>query len=144
MVGKMKIRYVIFPILFAVVFLFVYWASQPCTVKFSKDFYYDYDLNSIFGNIKAGDIPPEIIDFSHNKNFVVVKQKPRSKYPGMYDCSEDLAYKNGTDEIYYWLISLKEKEVYGPMLFEEYNILCKEKNVQLEFKNNKFVKKKTR
>ena len=60
----------------------------------------------------------------------------------MYNCPEDLNYKNGIDETYYWLISLKEKKVYGPMLLEEYNILCKEKNVQLEFKNNKYVKKK--
>ena len=142
MVDKMKIRFVIFSFFLAVVFLFVYWGSQPFTVKFSKDFYYDYDLNSIFGNSKAGDIPPEIIDFSYDNNFVVVKQKPKSKYSGMYNCPEDLNYKNGIDETYYWLISLKEKKVYGPMLLEEYNILCKEKNVQLEFKNNKYVKKK--
>lgn len=139
----MKIRYVIFLLLFAVSCLFIYWGSQPTIVKFSKDFYYDYDLNSIFGNSNAGDIPPEIINFSYNRNFVVVKQKPRSKYPGMYNSPENLNYKNGINETYYWVISLKEKEVYGPMPLEEYNILCKEKNVQLEFKNNKYVKKKS-
>ena len=58
-----------------------------------------------------------------------------------YDRNSDYSYKAGLDEIYYWIISLREKKVYGPMLLEEYNILCKEKNIQLKFENNKFVNK---
>lgn len=143
MVSKMKIKFILSIFFCAFIIWFIHSAFQPYTVKFSKDFYYDYETNSIFGNIKTGDIPPEIVDFSYNKKIVVVKQKPTSKYFGMYNCPEDLNYKNGIDEFYYWIILLKEKKVYGPMLLEEYNILCKEKNIQLKFENNKSVKKNT-
>ncbi len=47
----------------------------------------------------------------------------------MYDYPEDFSsesYKNGLNDVYYWVISLKDKKVYGPMLFEDYNKLCKE------------------
>ena len=120
--------------------LFIYWGSQPYTIKFSKDFYYDYESDSVFGNGSLVDIPPNIIDFTYDKKFVIIKQQPELVYID-YDRNSDYSYKAGLDEIYYWIISLREKKVYGPMLLEEYNILCKEKNIQLKFENNKFVNK---
>ena len=136
----MKIRYVIFLLLFVLVCLFIYWGSQLYTVKFSKDFYYDYESDSIFGNGSLVDIPPDIIGYMYDKKFVIVKQQPELVYID-YDRNSDYSYKSGLDETYYWLISFKEKKVYGPMLLDEYNSLCKEKNVQLKFSNDALVKK---
>ena len=131
--GKMKIRFVLFPIFFAVAFLFIYLACKPYTVKFSKDFYYDYESDSIFGNGDLVDIPPDIIDYACDKKFVIVRQHPKLVYID-YDCNSDYSYKAGLDENYYWLIVLKEKKVFGPMLFEDFNYICEEKNVGLKFK----------
>ncbi len=129
----MKRRYVFFLLLVAGVILFIYLAGQPYIVNFSRDFCYDYESNSIFGKDSLIDIPPDIVDFVYTKDFVAVKQKPEFLIDIMYDIPEDLRYKNGYDEIYYWLILLKEKKVYGPFLFEEFNMLCEEKNVRFEF-----------
>lgn len=136
----MKIKFIFSLFLFAFIIWFIYSASQPYTVNFSKDFYYDYESDSVFGNGCLVDIPPNIIDFTYDKKFVIIKQQPELVYID-YDRNSDYSYKAGLDETYYWIISLKEKKVYGPMLFDEYNILCKEKNIKLKFENNKFVNK---
>lgn len=133
MVIKMKKKLMIFLILLAVLFFFIYLAGQPYTVKFSKDFYYDYESNSIFGNGNLVDIPPDIINYMYDKTFVIVKQQPKLVYID-YDYNIDYSYKAGLDETYFWLISLKEKKVYGPMLFEDFNNICEKKQIQLKFK----------
>ena len=129
MAGKMKIKFIFFALLLALILLFIYFAGQPCVVKFSKDFYYDYESNSIFGKDDLVDVAPKIIDYDYDKNFVAVKQSPKYSHDSMYDYPEDFSsesYKNGLNDVYYWVISLKDKKVYGPMLFEDYNKLCKE------------------
>lgn len=133
----MKIKFVIFIFLGTVLLWLIYSAFQPYTVKFSKDFYYDYESGSIFGKDDLVDITPKIIDYSYDKKFVVVKQNPKYSYDFMYNYPEefnDKSYKNGLNEIYYWIISLKEKMVFGPMLPEEFNSMCEEKNIRLKFK----------
>ena len=135
MVGKMKTKFIFHILFFTAILLFIYFARQPHAVKFSKDFYYDYESNSIFGKNNLVDIAPEIIEFVHDNVFVAVKQKPKYSYDSMYDYSENYSYKHGIDENYYWVISLAEKKVYGPLLFDEYKILCEKKKVKLKFNN---------
>lgn len=129
----MKIRFVIFSLLFACLFLFIYLASQPYTVKFSKDFYYDYESNSIFGKIELIDIPPEILEFNYDKKFVIVKQRPKYINDSIYDYPKDYTYTHGLKTDYYWLILLTENKVYGPMIFEDFNALCDERKIGLKF-----------
>ena len=134
MAGKMKIKFIFFALLLALILLFIYFAGQPCVVKFSKDFYYDYESNSIFGKDDLVDIAPKIIDYDYDKNFVAVKQSPKYSHDSMYDYPEDFSsesYKNGLNDVYYWVISLKDKKVYGPILFEDYNKICKEIGSQI-------------
>lgn len=131
---KMRIRSIFFTILFAGVILFVYLASQPYTVKFSRDFYYDYESSSIFGKENLVDIPPNIVNYAYDKNFVIVKQQPVLVYID-YDYNQDYSYKAGLDESYYWLVSLAEKNVYGPLLYDEFETLCKKYEVQLSLEN---------
>lgn len=50
------------------------------------------------------DVPPKVIDYAYNKKYVIVKQKPISKCSYMYNYPED------------------------------FNSMCKEKNIKLKFK----------
>ena len=105
---------------------------QTPTVKFSKDFYYNYESNSIFGKNELIDISPEIVDYKYDKNFVIVKQKPKYINDSMYDYPEDYKYANGLGEYYYWLIILGEKTVLGPLTYEDFSEVCKLNNVVLD------------
>jgi hypothetical protein len=132
---KLKTKF-IFSLIFYVLVLWVsYSLAQPCEEKLSNDFRYNYETKSIFG--EKTDVPPKVIDYAYNKKYVIVKQKPISKCSYMYNYPEDFndeSYKNGLNEIYYWVISLSEKKVFGPMLLEDFNSMCKEKNIKLKFK----------
>lgn len=116
--------------------LLFYLSFQPPTVKFSKDFYYDYESNSIFGRNELIDISPKIIDYKYDKKFVIVKQRPKYINDPMYDYPKDYKYTDGLKEDYYWLIILKEKKVLGPLKYEDFSELLKLNNVVLDFKNS--------
>ncbi len=72
MAGKMKIKFIFFALLLALILLFIYFAGQPCVVKFSKDFYYDYESNSIFGKDDLVDIAPKIIDYDYRPKLLIM------------------------------------------------------------------------
>ena len=78
-----------------------------------------YDENKvIFGKV---DVPPTILSYDYDKQFIIVKQKPR-KYPNATKSDRGI-YPSGRDTIYYWLIIKAEEKVLGPLDFEEFKEL---------------------
>ena len=79
------------------------------------DYKYIYHKHSV-----GGEIPPTILEFKKNKNFIIVKQKPRKKQK--------------LDTIAYFIIFKNAERIDGPYTFNQF---MKEKNkykIDLTFK----------
>jgi hypothetical protein len=61
----------------------------------------------IFGNV---DIPQTILSYDYDKQFIIVKQKPR-KYPNAGNSDRGI-YPAGRDAVYYWLIIKADDKVF--------------------------------
>lgn len=82
--------------------------------KLGNGFIYDDERKDIIGQ---KDIPPKIISYSYDSQFVIVKQRPEEYDNAMYP---NYTYPMGRDTIYYWLIIKKEKKVIGPLDFNQF------------------------
>lgn len=76
---------------------------------------------------KGGFIPPTVVFYDYNRDFIVAKQKPDLPLDAIY--GKDFVYNRGEDAYYYWLILKKEKVTLGPLdsmefykLREEYKV----------------------
>jgi hypothetical protein len=77
------------------------------------------------------DIPPEVLSYDYDKQFIIVKQKPTKYHYAIYD-DKEYVYPSGRDTIYYWLIIKVDEEVLGPLDFDEFKELRKEYGVPNE------------
>ena len=94
-------------------------------------FYYDKDEtdlgNGCIYNSKRRDIigkiniPPKIIIYSFNDDFILVKQKPKDFDNIIY--GNDVIYPLGRDFIYYWLVVKKEEKLFGPIMYDSLIVL---------------------
>lgn len=67
-------------------------------------------------NVKG--IPPAVMRYNYNDDFIVAEQKPSNHNDVMHD--DGVIYSKGRDFIYYWIIVKKSKAVLGPMEKGEY------------------------
>ena len=81
------------------------------TKKLSGGYTYYPDNHHILGKI---DIPPDVISYNYNKDFIIVKQSPTEIQDAIYD-KMNYNYENGRNNIYYWLIIHQQELVLGPM-----------------------------
>lgn len=95
------------------------------TKKLSGGYTYSSDHKHIIG---ATDIPPNVIDYVYDKDFILVKQKPKEFDEAIYDKME-YNYPHGRDSTYYWLIIVKNKVALGPLDINEFNKAISEYNV---------------
>ncbi|UTC81978.1 DUF3997 domain-containing protein [Treponema denticola] len=56
------------------------------------------------------DIPPEVLMYQYDDNFIVAKQKPRRYKEFNYTYNEGYKYSKGLDSEYYWIIKKKRKK----------------------------------
>ncbi len=78
-------------------------------------------MNDIFcHNAKGGDIPPNIISYNYNSDFIIAAQKPQDHDDAIYERTFD--YKIGRDKIYYWIIVVDKQSCFGPLTISEYEI----------------------
>lgn len=75
----------------------------------------------------GGEIPSTIIDFDYDKKFIIAKQKPKIPQDPLYN--KNYHYKDGVDEIYFWLIIHENSLVLGPLSEKEFTTARKEYNV---------------
>jgi hypothetical protein len=86
------------------------------TKNLSSGYSYNSEHRHIIGEI---DIPPNVISYDYDKNFIIVKQKPTEIQYAIYDKMK-YVYRYGSDSIYYWIIMHKNNLVLGPMDSIEY------------------------
>jgi hypothetical protein len=88
-------------------------------------FVYDEEHKDIIGKI---DIPPTVISYDYDKNFIVAKQKPKEFNEAIYDKME-YVYPLGRDTVYYWLIVKQEQSIFGPLDFVSFQNLKEQYSV---------------
>ncbi|UTD13033.1 DUF3997 domain-containing protein [Treponema denticola] len=76
--------------------------------------------------LNVSDIPPEVLMYQYDDNFIVAKQKPRRYKEFNYTYNEGYKYSKGLDSEYYWIIKKKEKKVFGPLEYSQFIRLCDE------------------
>lgn len=112
------------------ILLFVYFLFSaildPYTQKLGDGYTYYPDNKDILGSII--DIPPYIISFKYNKDFIIAKQKPKSYNEAIYDKMEYI-YPLGRDTVYYWLILKHTDLFWGPLSKDEFDSLRIQYNV---------------
>ncbi len=74
----------------------------------------------------GGEIPPDVISYAYDKNFIVAKQKPNE-----FNCAyeKEISYPLGRDTIYYWLIIKQEQKVFGALDYDSFLQLKKKYKV---------------
>jgi hypothetical protein len=109
--------------------------SQMCDTD-SKNlgggFVYSAEHKHILGKI---DIPPTIISYDYDKNFIVAKQKQKKYNEAIYDKME-YVYPLGRDTVYYWLIIKQEQKVFGPLDYGSFQELTQKYNIPNKLTNH--------
>lgn len=99
-------------------------------VNLGNDFFYDGTQKHILGVV---DIPPRVLEYNLNDEYIIVKQLPKKFHEAIYDDKEYI-YLNGRDKLYYWIIDKKNQDVIGPLDSLEFDKLLVEKEITLNFK----------
>ena len=72
-------------------------------------------LNEVFSrNTNKKGIPPDILNYSNNIDFILVEQKP-TKFDDIIHEDDTVTYKFGRNKIYYWIIDKKSGLRIGPL-----------------------------
>ena len=71
------------------------------------------------------DIPPIVMDYKYDNDYILVKQKPKIPLEQIYYDYNEIIYPSGLDTTYYWIIEKKTGEVMGPLLYKEFYSKCK-------------------
>lgn len=114
---------------FILVLIGFYQRGEPTIDIISDNYYFSYEQKAIIGKSELADIPPYVTEYYYDKDFVLVKQKPHYYKDDMYDSITSHNYINGLGEYYFWIIQLKNNAVFGPMMFCEFNNVCKQINI---------------
>ena len=118
--------FLFFIFLFLCLFIFLLLLSgyTDCTDLGSGFSYYD-DNKHILGKI---DIPPTIISYDYDDDFIVAKQKPQEFNYAIYN-KRDYIYPLGRDTVYYWLIIKESQQVIGALDYDSFQELKKKYKV---------------
>jgi hypothetical protein len=71
-------------------------------------------------NGSCGEIPSNVLEYKHDKKFIVATQKPIENDPNVLLYDTAYYYKQGYDNIYYWIILKDFKKVIGPLTEDEF------------------------
>ena len=106
-------------------FLFFSLMCDSNSKNLGNGFVYSAECKHILGKV---DIPPNVLSYDYDKNFIVVKQRPKEFNEAIYDKME-YVYPLGRDTIYYWLIIKHEQKVFGALDYDTFQKLKKEYKV---------------
>lgn len=127
MVKIINISVVLFFLIIFLVLVSPYFYREE--VSLGSDFYYGSHKH-ILGDV---DIPPRVLEYNLNDEYIIVKQLPKKYHDAIYDDKEYI-YLNGRDKLYYWIIDKKNQDVIGPLDSIEFDKLLVENNILLKFK----------
>ena len=80
------------------------------TIKLSGGYTYSQERRHILGK---HDIPPKVISYDYDRDFIIVKQKPQRFDNVIYNT--DYVYRQGREAVYYWIIIHEGNKILGPM-----------------------------
>ena len=121
-----KVLIYIFIICFIVISMFSFFEGNNI-IELGYGFHYNEELLAIMSDyLNLPDIPPEVLMYQYDDNFIVAKQKPRRYKEFNYTYNEGYKYSKGLDSEYYWIIKKKEKKVFGPLEYSQFIRLCDE------------------
>ena len=123
---KMKIFKIIMKrVLCLYIFLCLLHMCDTNSTNLGSGFTYYEEHKDISGKI---DIPPTIISYDYDDDFIVAKQKPKEFNDAIYD-KRDYVYPLGRDTVYYWLIIKESQQVIGALDYDSFQELKKKYNV---------------
>ena len=64
-------------------------------------------------------VPPDVIRYNYNNDFIIAEQKPNQYNDIMHD--DSVNYKYGRKNLYYWVIFKKSNFCIGPLNEAEFN-----------------------
>jgi hypothetical protein len=104
---------------------FIFQIFQDCNYNDDKNlgdgFVYFADHKMISNiNGSCGEIPSNVLEYKHDKKFIVATQKPIENDPNVLLYDTAYYYKQGYDNIYYWIILKDFKKVIGPLTEDEF------------------------
>lgn len=71
-----------------------------------KEIYHEYPK-------KGGQIPSTVVSYDFDRNFIIVKQKPKLPQDPLYE--KDFVYNKGKGSYYFWVVLKKDQIVIGPL-----------------------------
>ena len=114
----------------SIIFCLLFLLDSCSNNKLEKNYELDYDPNhEIFlitpteNGYQSVEIPGQILFYGHNKDFIIVNQKSRDS---IYNSNENLVYQEMESKIFktkfsnFWIITLKNDSIYGPLNKSEY------------------------
>ena len=111
-----SIKILIYGLLLSFIFLLFFTVFDDGLYELGDDFCYYEDLAAVMNdNIDLTDIPPKILSYQYDDNFIVAKQKPRRYKEFNYTYNEDYKYSKGLDSEYYWIIKKKREKSFRPI-----------------------------
>jgi len=99
----------------SIVFIFIF-SYDVNTIRLGKGIFYDKTNKHILCSYTT-DIPPYVLSYDYDRNYIIVKQRPQYKEYAIYD---RINYPLGKNQTYYWIIIKRNKEVIGPLLHEDF------------------------
>lgn len=125
-----KIIRIIKFLLFFIIVLILISIFKSNEKQLGNGYWYDIEGKRIFGpNI---DIPPCVERYKYNSKCIIVEQKP-------YNQQEDIIYERtynypiGRNTTYYWIILKTNNTYYGPILYEDMQIIIQKEKIDLKF-----------
>lgn len=73
-------------------------------------------------NEHGAEIPSTIVEYRFDKEYIVAKQKPKIPQEPLYKYKYE--YAEGNDCYYYWVITKRNNEAYGPLNEKDYRAIC--------------------
>ena len=58
------------------------------------------------------DIPPIVMDYKYDNDYILVKQKPKIPLEQIYYDYNEIIYPSGLDTTYYWIIEKKQVKLW--------------------------------
>jgi len=105
-------------IILALLAIMVLWSivNDRNRIYLGAGFSYYRDIKSVLfwnvGDTTNRDIPPTVLAYKKNQQYIVIKQKPKEYENVMYP---QYNYSAGRDTVYYWIINKNTKQVSGPL-----------------------------
>lgn len=116
-------------VLLLCLFLFFSLMYNDDNKNLGSGFIYNTERKDILGKI---DIPPTIILYKSDKQFIIVKQQPTEFHNSIYDKME-YVYPKGRKSLYFWIIEKNEQNIIGPLDSLDFVKELEQRRINLRF-----------